>query len=220
MMPARSQLELQAMARTAARTKRTHAKPRKRATRPAVVAPSFVPWRCVVLAIDPGNESGWAIYVCGVLVQFGTLDVFDHETVAKVIAAALRMAEFAGADAGDVDPVPTLMAIERAFSPGARRGAARPLWQSAWAKARCVEKRIVRPHASRWRSQLFGRGAGAWPQARARAEEQTRARGIAKRGDMPIQHDAAAAICIGAWGCRAAEVGSKLPVKFRYREVG
>lgn len=210
MMPPRSVLELEVMHKRAKRS-------RKRVTRAPVIAPSFTPWRCVLLAVDPGNTSGWAIYACGRLVDFGTLDVFDHATVAKVVAAALRFAELAGAE--HTEDLPTVLVLERPFS-GRTLGASRTLWAKAWENARCVERRIVRAWPSRWRAQLFGRGAGRWPQDRARREEQRRALAIAGGEHLAIQHDAAAAICIGAWAVRAAEVGSKLPVKFRFGEVG
>lgn len=177
----------------------------KRAQRPQVLAPAHRPWRAAILAVDPGNTSGWAIWLAGKLAESGTVDVFDHAEIARIVSALERLA-----DVADLAPV---LLLERPFS---RRslGASRPLWQSAWSKAGLPASRVVRAWPARWRAQLFGHGLHAAPQAVARRAEQLTARSIVGSNDE-IQHDRAAAICQGAWASRAAEVGRVLPVRYR-----
>jgi len=203
-MPPPSPLELSAIA------KRLKRKPRAPSKRPQVTSPAFRPWRCVVLAVDPGESSGWAIYAHGKLCTFGTVDVFDHVEVARIVrAAVVTMAELAGGVDG---PLPAVLVLERPWS--ARMfGASRPLWRKAWERAGMSERRIVRVYPQSWRAALLGLSRGT-KQKGIRDAEQRRARAIAGVS-TPIQHDAAAALCIGAWSVRAAAVGNVIPIRFR-----
>lgn len=172
------------------------------------------PWRCLLLAIDPGETSGWALYANGKLVQWGWVDVHHGASVEKVIAAALQLAAIA--------TLPAVLLLERPYS---RRtlGPSRTIWAKAWAAAGASERRIARAWPSRWRSQLFGRGMGSAKQEDARANEQLGARAeIAAGSEKPIEsvpHDVAAAICMGKWGTHAEEVGKVLPAGVRARSA-
>jgi hypothetical protein len=183
-----------------------------------------------LLAVDPGETSGWAVYANGVLVQWGIVDVHHAPSVAKVISGALQLAEIA--------TLPTVLLLERPYS---RRtlGPSRAIWGNAWLDAGASSRRIARAWPSRWRSQLFGRGMGAARQADARAAEQLFANAEISRGkradsltatqwpdgqlslsrqvggETGVPHDAAAAISMGKWGTRAAEVGKVLPSRSR-----
>ena len=212
MMPPPSQIELECVRKSEARARRNSGKRRAPSKRPKVLVPSLQPWRAVVLAVDPGEVSGWAIYAHGKLVTFGQCDVFDHAEVAKIVrAAAITMAELSS--------LPPVLVLERPWS-ARTLGPSRALWGKAWEMAGMSARRIVRCYPARWRAQLFGGGMHCAKQEHVRRVEQLRAQAIAARGNAPIQHDAAAALCIGAWACRAAEVGSVLPVAFRSQEAG
>jgi len=167
------------------------------------------PWRCIILAIDPGSTSGWSIWADGNHVQHGVVDVFAHAEVAKIVASAVQLAELGS--------VPLVLVLERAWSQRAL-GASRVLWAKAWEAAGCSARRIVRAYPSHWRSKLFGHGMGRATQGRARAAEQSMARVLTgKREEIP--HDAAAAVCIGRWATLAPEVGKVIPARYRASEV-
>lgn len=188
---------------------------RRKTAAPAVLADYVrVPYRCVILAIDPGENSGWAVFAHGKLVQFGEVNVFDHAAVARIVQKSIDFASIAG------DPLVLVMEKPfRAASAGGETGPSRGLWRHAWKSAGCGERRIVGVLASQWRPRLLGRGAGTWKRDIARASEQQYAALIAQHAasssSMPPGPDASPAICIGVWGSLSPRVGKVLPASVR-----
>lgn len=189
---------------------------RRAAAKRVAIAPVLVlrPYACVVLAIDPGETSGWAIVAQGKLVQWGEVNVFDHAAVAAVVAGALQVAEIAS--------LPIVVFIEDSYR--GETGASRPLWRKAASNAGIAARRVRKANASHWRSRFFGKGAGRWSQDVARLNEGNRARAaIAGNRSLTVNesraielgHDAAAAICIGLFAACSPIVGKVLPASVR-----
>jgi hypothetical protein len=183
----------------------------RRTTAAPAVLPVFVrsPYRCIILAIDPGENSGWAIFAHGKLVQFGEINEFDHAGVARIVQKAIEFASIAGG--------PIAMVIEKPFR--GETGASRTLWRKAWSNAGCGARRALGEYPSRWRARLLGRGMGGARQARVREVEQQYARSVIAR-DGTVEHeplgvDSAPAICIGAYAAMWPKLGKVLPIGVR-----
>lgn len=161
--------------------------------------PALHPYRAVVLGVDPGDCSGWSIWVKGVYLQSGELDVYDPEALDKVIAGAVEFAV--------ISDLPIVMVLERPWSRRAL-GQSRKLWQDAWHRGGCSARRIARAWPSRWRAQLLGIG-GQMKREGIRAHEQAHACRVTDRTEIP--HDEAAGICLGHYGTHCGEVGKVLP---------
>jgi hypothetical protein len=172
---------------------------------PKPIAPAVEPWHCVLLAVDPGEESGWAIYGDGKLFRYGTTNCFAHGKVRNIVAAAQQIAELGS--------VPCVLLLERPYSARVL-GPSRALWKDAWLKAGESKDRIVRAYPSHWRKELFGKGTDDTETARRR--EQLLAQLVAETS-QPIEHNAAAAISQGRWGSRSYEVWRVLPEEIRHR---
>lgn len=172
---------------------------------PFVVAPL----NCAILAVDPGQTSGWCIWSRGRIVAHGFIDnIFESPgTVRSVIEWLLEL------------PGPHVFVCERPFrgrgSSATSVGAGGVLWCDR-AKAMRV-RRVVRVFPSVWRSRVLGKGWGNAKRDHSRAEEQRVAGGLlATCGDTwpfvrPVHPDVAPAVCIGAWASHAGEVVAKLP---------
>jgi hypothetical protein len=173
----------------------------KRARKPKPAALTF-PHDCVVLAVDPGATSGWAMYDRGYFQLSGECSAFGDRPleVARCVIAHAKSRD-----------LPAILVCERPFAASlqtaAGMGAAFGAWKSAWFASGAVKARIVRVYPSTWRAKVLGRGWGNKPRDMTRAEEVRRAEAV--RGDCG--NDEAAAILIGVWACRAGEVLAKLP---------
>lgn len=182
---------------------------RRRVPRP-VPPPSVRPWPIVVLAIDPGLTSGWAIWARGRYVDSGEVSVLDPEAVARVVRAALRWRELVVP--GEV--VPVVLVLERPWSgrQGNASGPARPIWKATWAREGGVKSHFVKLYPATWRSRVLGKGMGSAPRERAREVEQRVARMVSGRR---VGADEAPAVCIGKCACHAGEVGEVLPKRWK-----
>lgn len=166
---------------------------------------------CVILAIDPGGTSGWAILVEGKPKCWGALLASDSDGIDRVIFEACDLA---------IRYKLPLVVLGEEWGRGGKRGMAQ--WQGlggawmAWkygcdrARAKglpVVESRVLRVLQRTWRS-VFGLNLGrevVKAYCLRAARERT---GI----ELPAeQHDVAEALLIGLWGARAAAVGAKLP---------
>ncbi len=174
-----------------------------RAKRKPKLAPSFTPHDCAILAVDPGETSGWAIYNRGVLHECGECDVFS-EAPSRVI------------DYLKTFPAPHLVVVERPFmvrfGTQVAVGAGDVIWRRAAERAG-LRNRITRVYPATWRARVTGKSSAK--REEARAAEQARAE---RETGMSCGPDEAAAVCIGLWAIRAGEVAAKLP-KRRAKQV-
>ncbi len=169
------------------------AKPKKQR-----LAPTYEPHDAAILAVDPGETSGWAIYNRGVLQESGECDVFS-DAPSRVIEYLKTFAAL------------HLIVVERPFmvrfGTQVAVGAGDVIWR------RCAERnglrsRIVRVYPATWRARITGMSSAK--REVARAAEQVRA--VQETG-ASCGPDEAAAVCIGLWAIRAGEVAAKLPKK-------
>lgn len=177
----------------------------KRATKrkPSPVLASIVPHHCVVVAVDPGETSGWAIFVHGVLVDSGELPASSIRVIENVIEEARWIAASR--------ELPLVLVRERPFggTMGRNSSGASRVWKACWDSADVVRSRSVAVYPSTWRSRVLGRGWGNRKREVVRPEEQRVAKLIA--GKATVGADESAAVCIGRWACHALEVAAKLP---------
>lgn len=158
---------------------------------------SEVPHPCTILAVDPGEDSGWSLWSRGVLRAHGHCSVWDTEALTAVIGQLYW---------------PRVAVVERPFrvrfGTQTNIGTADRIWRHHLEVAG-LGRRIVRVYPSTWRSRALGSGYANARRDDARARELVVA---AELAGAPVEHpDEAAAICIGAWARTATEVWDKLP---------
>lgn len=197
------------------------AAPRKRRPKKPPPAPVFAPNACHIVAVDPGENSGWATWKGGKLVAYGECDVFTYEPLNLLIHA-----DWAAEEVG-LYPV---LVVERPFS---RRlesggfdttniGAADKVWR-AQAKRNGYASRIVRVYPARWRAKVLP-GFHAAKRKVVKAEEVKRALPLAQAAGLVEKFgvpgpDASAAILIGQWAVHSGEVAAALPKRPRARKA-
>lgn len=169
--------------------------------------PSHIPWRCVILSVDPGDDSGAAIHVCGKLVEWGLAN-----TLGKIEACARKAYEIA-----ERENLPLVVVIEEWSAHGrwshrskeTLAGSVRD-WKRAVADLprRRPTTKILRVHLSRWRAAFrCARGI-------TKPELVTLAKALHHRIRFTdLDHNTAEAILIGGWGCYAGEVGDLAMIK-------
>jgi hypothetical protein len=165
---------------------------------------SWTPHRCVVLAVDTAETSGWSIMIEGALVDCGEVNCLaEPERVAKIVSGAQCWA--------DLESMPLVLVLEAPFA-GNMQGQYRGAWRMCAAKVGC--RLVVQVQASQWRSRVLGLGFASAPRKLARKAEASRAHYDVMRalGREPGP-DEAAAVCIGYWATYAIEVGKKLKRK-------
>lgn len=165
------------------------------------------PWRCAILAVDPGDSSGWSLWVNGRLSAFGSVDGGNQAAMLRVVEDAVVRA---------LESVSSLLLVrERPYS---RRilGPSWGMWDRAWEHAGLSKRRIVKVWPATWLARVCGSSKAS------KARQMQSARGIcALEGKVHagMDHDEAAAICIGRWATYAGEVGRVLG-KRAMREMG
>jgi hypothetical protein len=164
---------------------------------------------CVVLGIDPGETSGWSVWLRGAYVESGEARTPQRRAAAVIVAQ--RCAESAG--------VPLIIAAEKWLARGNKTwtpvqmmgtGAQWGRWAEQIDIAGIPSSRVVRVEPQVWRAATLGRRSlkrDAWKQLAI-----AYARGVVPR---PVGADEAEAVFIGLWGTRAAEVGEALPKRRR-----
>lgn len=171
--------------------------------------------RCVILAVDPSQRSsGYALLLDGKPIEWGAVPATDFTRVQAVVERAVRLgartkrhvvlvAEEWGRG-GRLGSVGTSSGL------GAAWGAWKGMALAARVEGhRIVPGRILRVHASRWRSR-FALSSRLGTEALKRAAVRlARARLGVALGDA--DHDVAEALLIGLWAARAGEVGAALP---------
>lgn len=183
------------------------------------------PLPCVILAVDPGRTSGWAIYAQGRPVSWGTLDAADALSVQDVLLSACRLSDHVGLPLVLVGETWNVGGANASPSTWQGLGAAWGAWKYAaehLAKSRrgqpdalgpqLVASRILRASTSTWRAAF---GMMRAPKDAAKGWYKERAVGlVSERLGLvvkPEHHDAAEALLIGLWATRAEAVGKKLP---------
>lgn len=177
-------------------------KPRAKKPKPP---PTFRPWRCVILALDPAEITGWAVWSMGKIADHGEFKIYTDDGVTEVI----RVVEIAKYYAAQLE-VPWVAVCERPFGGfhGMGETSAVGYWKFAMRNAQLPLARIGHVYPSTWRARVLSKGMAGKPRDVVRAEELVRARSIA--ADVH-GHDEAAAIMIGQWATQAGEVGELLP---------
>lgn len=164
----------------------------------AVRSCSLAPWRCVILAIDPGKRGGIAIFRGGTLVAYG-----DGAKNATEIARAYA----------DDDRLPLVVAIEDwttwgKWSYAAKMGLAESVgeWKArvnAMPRRRPTTK-IVRIKLDAWRKAIYGfcraKSGFDW-------KEQAIYSANMRHNVRVSDHNIAEAILLGEYACRCPEVG-------------
>lgn len=159
---------------------------------------------CVILAIDPGKASGWAVFVCGQCVASGVAK--SHETRTLAIDLALVEAER--------HKLPFVVAAEKWTAGGWAShtammglGASWGDWRTALELAEVPKARVVRVHPQTWRARVLGAPRAAKSDQLKKLAVVHASREV---GHTP-ETDEADAICIGVWATRAPEVAAKMP---------
>lgn len=165
--------------------------------RPArTLALTIRPLEAVVLAVDSARRAGFAVYLRGVLADYG--EVLSRKPLdrADVVRGALRLAEHAGLSCALALETPyggtvaTLLSLH----------ATAELWRDTWLAHEQAASHVLDLDAGQWRKLIFGGGNLPRDDAR-RLEALTAERIVARDRVRPpgatIGPDAAAAICLG-----------------------
>lgn len=161
--------------------------------------------RCVILAIDPGASSGWAIAVAGIPSRWGRAHTHDD----RYMACAVAMAE------ADRHHLPLLVVSEKWTAGGWMSassmmglGAAWGQWQAAIEEAGIRRSRVVRVYPQTWRAKVLRPRRGATSD---QLKHLSATMASAWTGEIIADHDVADALGILRWATWASEVGDKLP---------
>lgn len=189
---------------------------RKRSKRKPKPPARLVAWSCVVLAVDPGEKCGVAIFWRGGYVDSRAIDGYDPKAIAYWITNANW---YANALSHLYDcKVPVVLVLEKpprggqAFEGRSPAGPAsvigcRKLWQHMWRELAKVKRLRCDVYPVSWRAAMLGMVGGPL----LKRMEGLRANAIA--GKHMHSHDEAVAVLIGAWASRAGEVGLVLNSK-------
>lgn len=162
--------------------------------------PAPKPWLACVLSVDTAENSGWAFWRDGTLVDSGEVDTRKSEVLDALVADFVLVAEPGERAKALVmekpwgGSTPTVIGLAMA----------RERWERAWKDSGEAMGRIVRVHPSTWRAKVIGKIHGLKRDAIRERELQVAQR-IANRIDLG--YDESAAIGIGYWGSSAGEVG-------------
>lgn len=177
-------------------------KPRKRKPKPP---PSFRPWECVVLALDPAATTGWAIWASGRLHSSGEFPIFTGAGTRE----ASRIVELL-VDIGDTLGLPVVVVAERSW--GGRMGtgetSAVGFWRFALLAHQVAKASVLLVYPATWRARVLPKGMASAERDAVRACEQTEAARLTKSAQVGA--DEAAAVLIGKWASQAGEVGVRI----------
>ncbi len=168
------------------------------------------PHACVVLAIDPGATSGWAVLfpVRGQVIEWA--EYGSERTSERRRYAVLRAGEIA-----QTDNLPLIVTAETWSAHGAFGGArtqrglgeAWGRWAEQIEEAGIPDRRIVRVLSNTWQGKVVGVGGRATREQRIDASIEY----VRRRFGVVCSADEAAAICIGVYGMHCDEVAAVLP---------
>lgn len=184
-------------------------KPRARSPR-AAPRPSFRAWDCIVLALDPANTTGWAIWIRGKYHASGEFEIFTGDGVRECV----RVVDIAR-DLSLSLQIPWVAMAERSFGGhmGTSETSALGFWRFALLNAQLLPGRVGLVYPSQWRARILGRGMGSKPREEIRPIEQAHARTTTSK--KTIGEDEAPAVCVGEWAAKAGETALLLPPTLR-----
>lgn len=175
--------------------------------------PLVEPIKCAILAIDPGETSGWAIWLDGKLYDHGVCEAFTlNSNSMRVVVECFDRLTRASPKVGEYPrPAPIrVVVVEKPFrargSSGANIGAADTLWRRV--AVQYGLRRVFRVHPSTWRAATLG---GKWVSAKrddVRAQEQAY---VEHQWGKKVHPDEAPAILIGLWAAHSEDLLDKLP---------
>lgn len=165
--------------------------------------PRFVPWKALILAIDPGKHCGWATYWAGEYLDSGELSTLDESGVLSVTSTVAMLGKTYGTKPIMVQEFhPWIGSLSAKASLEQSRG----IWRLKWGTSGEADSRIKNMGVSTWR------GAQGVP---VRGDKGIRARiELAKAQCLtgrPVGPDEAAAVLIGSTACHWAELEDVLP---------
>lgn len=176
---------------------------------------------CIILSIDAGKVSGWAIFDCGKLVEYGEARRLSERQ------DAVRMAVELAAERG----LPLIVCAERWTAGGWGKsakggkknqgmtktllglGAAWGKWEDVLEDHEVPKRCVVRFPPQTWRARVLGNGA-----MRSEHAKKVAVGYVEMRFKVVVKHDVAEGICIGCCGARAPEVGDVLAGKKKTRK--
>lgn len=165
-----------------------------------IEAPCAVPWKCLVLGIDTARTSGWAINVCGQLLDSGEVNTFHSGALERIVSHAQALALTAG--------VPSVLVLEAPWGGSvkivASLGASSERWLRPWLQLGEAHGRVVKVMPNQWRGPVLGASFVSCARDKVRAHEVRLASELAGRA---VGSDEAPAILIALWGSRAGRVG-------------
>ena len=182
-------------------------KPRAKKAKPP---PSFRPWACVVLAVDEGACSGWAVWVKGKLASHGEFNIYTEKGVREVVRVVETAKSF-----GALHGIPWVAIFELPWGGNMGLGTtkAEGYWTFPLRNAQLPLARIGHVYPATWRARTLASGMHAARRVIVKAHEVEVASKLTKRSEMG--EDQAAAILIGKWATQAGEVGEMLPKNAR-----
>ena len=166
---------------------------------------SLTPHPAVILAVDPGQKSGWAIFVGGELRDFGKGDTRDARL--SSIVKAIRLESATNMRLVIVGESWTASRNAKADKRMNARtlaglGASWGLWLAAIEQAGFPKRRVIRCPQIEWKRAIVGS---------AYASHDTAIATVKRRHKVEGSDDEMAAIAIGEWATRAARVGALMP---------
>ncbi len=171
------------------------------------------PHPCVVLGVDPGATSGWAIISSKPVIMNDPDGTVSTNIMVGETRCMHRHAVDLAIDVAHRAGLPLIVVAEKWTAGGWAShtallglGAAWGTWEVALREAGHPKRRIVRVCSQTWRARVIGgrqRPTEAW-----KAAAQACAR---RRFNIDMGPDAADATCIALWGMYAGEVGAVLP---------
>ncbi len=168
---------------------------------------SSAPHACVMLTFDPGKKTGWSIFLCGVVHDFGAFSVDDQLALDNVCCQAAVLSE--------TTALPLMVVAERWSKGGphmthattASLGASWGKCDAAVRRVGVAKSHIVRVLPVMWQSAVFGGRV-----ENTKKEARVVASYVCGRD---CGGDAADAVCIGLWGVSAPDVWHAIPRRLR-----
>lgn len=167
--------------------------------------------QCIVLSVDQGIRSGWAVFKPGQLVKSGK--AINHTQRVAAMFAAQEVATSTELPLVVVleghDQLPASMGANTATLIGL--GASRGRWQEVAEMRGVSQKRIVEIGVADWRRRVLGK---------QRRIKRATAKAMAMRAALVLYgvtcgDDEAEAICIGSCAFHHPAVGAAVPDRFR-----
>lgn len=169
----------------------------------------MTPHNCIILAVDPAETSGWAIFEDGHLRLCGRCKS-PSQQLDSIVMRAVEISLVANR---------TLVMVGEKWAPYVTANLA-PYWKPwDWALAGIKQEmtlrpapKVVRVNVSTWRSKIFGGKVGrdVAKQMACECARQWYGLNISEE-----EHDMAEAIMIGRWATLAPEVFQVIPKRYR-----